>query len=366
LALTCPACGGSKGAASELVDDSGNAQTNRRQLRDDALRAARIWHQPEIPISQFDFAANPPGGFAPSDEVSCRFTVQKLNGLTPKFHCQLPDGRILKVKYGEQNAELQAEVAGTRLLKSLGFAADDMFTVRAVHCAGCPRFPFRSLQCHDRFGLRLLCFGGPTDYDRVRTFTTAVIERRLEGTVIEAFDDQGWSWYEMDKIGSGRDGSTRAEVDAFRVLAVVLAHWDNKGANQRLLCPAGRELPDGRCAEPIAMIQDLGATFGPNRVDLLNWRKVPVWSDRATCTVSMSMLPYGGATFPDRRISEAGRLLIAGLLEQLSPQQLEDLFTASRIIMYDEIDAESRDPRAWFNAFRDKVRQIRQGPPCPE
>jgi len=225
------ACGRSKAAASNLEDQSQSVQTARQRLRDDALRRARVWHQPAIPISQFDFAANPAGGFTPSDEVQCRFTVQKLSGLTPKFHCQFPDGRILKVKYGEQNAELQAEIAGTRLLKSLGFAADDVFIVRSVHCVGCPRFPFRSLQCHERVGLKVLCFGGPTDYGRVRTFTTAVIDQRMEGTVIEAFDDQGWSWYELDAIDPARGGSSPAEVDALRLMAIVLAHWDNKGAN---------------------------------------------------------------------------------------------------------------------------------------
>jgi hypothetical protein len=241
-----------------------------------------------------------------------------------------------------------------------------MFVVQAVHCAGCPRFPFQSLQCHDRFGVALLCFGGPIDYDQVRTFTTTVIERRMEGTVIEAVDDQGWSWYELDTVDPARGGSSRAEVDAFRLIAILLAHWDNKGPNQRLLCPPGQALPDGRCAEPIAMIQDLGATFGPERVDLLSWRKTPVWRDRATCTISMSTQPYRGATFPERRVSEAGRVLLAGLLEQLSARQLEDLFTASRIILYDAIDAESRAAGAWVGVFLDKVKQIRQGGPCPE
>jgi hypothetical protein len=112
------------------------------------------------------------------------------------------------------------------------------------------------------------------------------------------------------------------------------------------------------------MIQDLGATFGPNRVDLPNWRSTPVWRDRATCTVSMSRLPYGGATFPDWKISEAGRLMIAGLLEQLSQKQLRDLFTASRITLYDGIDATSRNPDAWVSVFLDKVREIRAGGPC--
>ena len=293
------------------------------------------------------------------------FRRQKLSGRTQKFHCQLPDGRILKVKYGERNAELQAEVAGTRLLQALGFSADDMFVVRAVHCDGCPRFPFQSVQCSEYWHLGAICFGGPFGPRGVRTFATTVIERRLEGAVIESFDDQGWSWNELDRIDPSRGGATRAEVDALRLVAIVLGHWDNKGPNQRLICPGGRELPDGGCRAPVAMIQDLGATFGPNRVDLQSWRATPVWRDRAGCTVSMSTLPYGGATFPERQISEAGRLMIAGLLGQLSRNQLKELFTASRMTVYDGIDAASRNPDAWVRGFLDKVREIREGGPCP-
>jgi hypothetical protein len=354
----------SKPAMPNPPDESG-ATASAARLREDLLAAARVWSKPPIPISRFDFVANPPGGFERTDQVSCRFTIQELNGATPKFHCQLPDGRILKVKYGRQNAELEAEVAGTRLLRALGFSADEMFNVRAVRCAGCPRFPFPSLICRERLGVDLLCFGGAIDYDRVRTFTSAVIERRLEGHAIEAFDGQGWSWYELDRIDPARGGSSRAEIDALRLMAVFLAHWDNKGPNQRLLCPQGRELSNGGCAAPVAMIQDLGATFGPRAVDLPNWRAAPIWKDRATCTVSMTALPYGGATFSDQRISEAGRLMIAELLEQLSTRQLEDLFTASGIVSYDAIDAEARAPAGWVRAFRDKVRTIRDGGPCP-
>jgi hypothetical protein len=366
VAVASWGCRGSNAGPSHHVDQSHMVHTAGERVREEALAAAHVWSQPAVPIPQFDFAANPQGDYTPSDEVSCRFTVQKVSGGTPKFHCQLPDGRILKIKYGRQNAEVRAEVAGTRLLRALGFNADDMFVVRAVHCAGCPRFPFQSLECNERFGAAWLCFGDPTDYDDVRTFTTAVIERRMDGTVIEAFDEQGWSWYELDRIDPARKGSSRAEVDAFRLLAIILAHWDNKGPNQRLLCPPGRDLPGGRCAAPIAMIQDLGATFGPNSVDLPNWRASPVWRDRATCTISMKTLPYAGATFPDQRISEAGRLMIAGLLDQLSTSQLTELFTASRIILYDQIDAGARDAAAWVSVFVDKVQQIREGAPCPQ
>lgn len=363
LAIACAGCAESTSVTA--AEEQSAVTPAKARARDEALAAARVWAAPRVPVSRFDFASNPENGFEISDEVSCRFVVQKLSGRTQKFHCQLPDGRILKIKYGEQNAELQAEVAGTRLLRALGFSADDMFVVRAVRCDGCPRFPFQSLQCNEVFNLEWLCFDGPFAGRASRTFTTAVVERRLEGTVIESFDGQGWSWFELDRIDPSRGGASRAEIDALRLLAAVLAHWDNKGENQRLICPSGRELTDGGCASPIAMIQDLGATFGPNRVDLRNWQATPVWRDRAACTVSMRPLPYGGATFPDRQISEAGRLMLAGLLEQLSRKQLKDLFTASRMTHFDGIAAESRNPDAWVKAFLDKVQQIRQGGPCP-
>ena len=362
LTLATASCGGSTTATA--AEEESPAVAAKVRLREEALASARVWTAPPVPVSQFAFAANPSKEFSISDEVSCHFVVQTLSGRTQKFHCQLPDGRVLKIKYGAQNAELQAEVAGTRLLRALGFAADDMFVVRGVRCDGCPRFPFQSLQCHEWLALDSICFDGPLGAHGVRTFAAAVVEERFAGEIIEAFDDQGWSWYELDKIDPSRGGATRAQLDALRLLAVFLAHWDNKGPNQRLICPSGNELPNGSCRAPVAIIQDLGATFGPLRVDLPSWRAAPIWRDRATCTVSMAKMPYGGATFPERQISEAGRVMLAGLLEQLSPEQLRDLFTASRMTEYDAIDAESHDPDAWVSVFRDKVKQIRQGEAC--
>ncbi len=362
VALLSLALAGSVACGGEGAAGAGDAA--RMRIRDDALARARVWQQPATPISKFDFTANPPDGFATTDDVACEFTVQKLTGRTPKFHCKVPDGRILKVKYGSNNAELQAEIAGTRLLHALGFPADDMFVVHSIQCAGCPALPFEALRCNEKIGIDPVCFIGAMDARRVRVMTPVVVERRLPGTIIEGREDQGWSWFELDRIDPARGGSPRAEVDALRLLAVVLAHWDNKGPNQRLICPEGKELPDGGCSEPVAMIQDLGATFGPDRVDLQNWRQTAVWRDRGTCAVSMKSLPYGGATFEDRRISEQGRLLLAGLLDQIADRQLTDLFTAARFVEFDGIIAEARNPRAWANAFREKVRAVKEGGPC--
>lgn len=370
--LSAAACRGGvsareqSGASDAAIAQAQQTRQRRAWLRDEALRAARVWHAPLVPVADVDFTANPPGagGFLPSDEVSCRFVIRKPSGTTPKFHCELADGRTVKVKYG-RNAELHAEVAATRLLYALGFTADRMYVVRSVRCTGCPRFPFHALKCAAVTGLERLCVGRPSDQEAVTTFDTAVVESPLVGEAIEDDENSGWSWLELDRIDPARGGSSRREVDALRLLALLVGHWDNKAANQRLICPSGREQPDGRCTEPLAMIQDLGATFGPLKLDLHNWQATPVWTDRRTCTVSMRSMPYRGATFPDRQISEGGRVLLASLLQQMTDSQLTDLFTASRVVMFDQISAEGRDATAWARTFRQKVKEISEGDACP-
>ena len=336
-------------------------------MRDAALASARVWLPPAVPIADADLTGNPKGpGYIDEDsDVECRFSVTEVSGTTPKFYCELSGGELVKLKYGALNPELHAEVAASRLLTALGFLADRMFVVRRVRCAGCPTFPFQSLRCYSRFGLHSACFPGGVDYSRVVEFDVAVLERKVPGRVIEAEPDQGWAWFELDRIDQGRGGSSPAEVDAFRLMAVLLAHWDNKSPNQRLICPTSADRPDGSCAEPLAIMQDLGATFGPLKIDLHNWRRGQMWKDGASCTVSMEHMPWAGGTFPERRISEGGRLMLLGLLEQLSDRQLLDLFTASRVITHDQYSSAARRPESWARAFRDKVAQIRAAGPCP-
>jgi hypothetical protein len=334
--------------------------------RDRALASARVWREPAMPIARVDFSANPPNGWRPDDDVACRFVAEPVSGTTPKFDCKLPDGEVVKVKYGKANEEIYSEVAASRLLTALGFGADQMFVVRSVQCDGCPRAPFLALRCLARTGVAWPCFLGGPDYGSVRSVPHAVIERRMPGRVIEVTDGQGWAWFELDNVDPGRGGSTRRETDALRLMAVLLSHWDNKSANQRLVCLPEGQRPDGSCATPFAFMQDLGAEFGPRKVDLLSWRRTPVWADAKTCRVSMRRLPWGGGTFPDAHISEEGRRFLLGLLDQLTQPQLEALFTASRITSLESAHYESRLPGAWARAFLDKVRQVRDAGPCPQ
>ena len=338
------------------------------EMRELLLASARVWEAPAAAPGDAELDRNPdgPGRFDENSEVDCRLAVEEVGGLTPKFNCQLPDGSIVKVKYGYANAELRAEVAATRLLTALGFPADRMYVVGRVRCAGCPRFPFRALRCLAATGLQWPCFPAGIDFTRSRAFDPVVIERRLEGRRIEAFPGQGWAWYELGKIDAGRGGSPPAHVDGLKILAAFIAHWDNKAENQRLICPPGADTPEGGCTKPIAMLQDVGATFGPGKLDLHNWRRTPVWTAPQTCTLSMEHLPWGGATFPVQQVSEAGRQFILQLLEQLSREQIETLFTASRATTFEGVSADSRNATNWGNVFMDKVDQIRKAGPCPK
>ena len=359
LLLTLAAAAGC--TAPPVAGEAGGAPA---AIRGEALASARVWQAPATPVAHANLRDNPPGAaFSPDEDLACRFTRREVGGTTPKFYCELPGGEVVKIKYGAGNPELPAEVAATRLLTALGFWSDQMFVVRSVRCEGCPAFPFKALRCAQSTGLESLCYAGASS-DSTVTFPFAVVERRLDGRIIEASEDQGWGWYELSSVDAARGGSTRAEVDALRLMAVFLAHWDNKAANQRLVCPEGADRPDGGCDRPLAIMQDLGATFGPLKMDLHHWRTGRIWKDAASCTVSMEQMPWGGATFPERRISEDGRQLLLGLLAQLSDGQLRDLFEGSRGTAVSQFNAEAASVAAWVEAFKSRVQQIRDAGPC--
>lgn len=333
--------------------------------REAALSGARVWVGPKVPIAAADFGVNPPGadGFDVAADISCTFLLKVTSGATPKFYCTLPNGDTVKVKYGEPNGEIPSEIVSTRLISGLGFPADRMYRVHSVRCLGCPPLPKIALQCVKKGGPEAVCLQGASP-DRAVTFEHVAIERPFDGRKIEAEDDQGWSFHELDRIDPAAGGSSRAHVDGLRLIAVLLAHWDNKGPNQRLVCPPASDRDDGSCAAPLAMLQDLGAALGPNRMDLHNWRQLPMWVDASACRVSMKTLPFEGATFPDHRISEEGRQFALSLLRPLTAPQLTRLFDASGVTTFPHVLAEARRPEPWVAAFLAKVEQIGAAGPC--
>ena len=335
---------------------------------DDALRRARVWEEPAIPIEQAKLDRNPEGAhsFATDEVVECRFKPGGIAGSTPKFECELAGGEHVKIKYGRSNPEVYTEVAATRLLAALGFPADRMYVVKRVRCYGCPADPFPALECvnHLDDGAPMEdCFPA-LDFSRYQDFDDAVIERPIKGRRIETRNLRGWTWEELKFVDAVQGGSPRAELDAFRLLAVMLGHWDNKGKNQRLLCRGEKKEEDG-CDQPLAMVQDLGATFGPLKLDLARWSQTKIWAEPASCKVSMKRMPFGGSTFPDAYISEEGRQFLASRLGRLSAAQIRALFEGARIARYPHKRASARNVDNWVRAFQAKVHAIVDHRPCP-
>lgn len=318
--------------------------------RNEALSRARVFRDEPFNAATIDFAADPNQGVADPTLTSCKYKPDETSGTTPKFDCELPSGEKIKVKYG-WTQEIPSETAAARLLHALGFGADSVSRVDMVRCYGCPIQPF-----HTRALLEMLNLDGYADkhigYSAHRDFKNVSVERNLDGEAIEVGYERGWAFYELEKIDPSHGGATRAEVDALRLMAIFLHHWDNKSSNQRLTCPDAKTAD---CQHPLAMIQDVGSEFGPKKVEIDNWRGTPVWRDSANCVVSMKGMPYNGGTFEDVAISEGGRRLLAERLRQLSAKQIETLFTAAGL----------EDVPAWTAAFQDRVRQIAERPACP-
>jgi hypothetical protein len=325
-----------------------------------------------------------------------------MGGKTPKFTCRTPDGRSIRVKYfsgdpEKGNREVFAEVVATRLFWALGFPADRVYPI-TVNCQDCPADPMHGT--------------GP----RAARKYLGVTEPHFAGELILSHSnpDQGWKFGEVEGAIAGLpDGPDKArrrtEFDALSLLASFIQHGDRKAPNQRLAClgdldeSAGdvHSLDDNdaalavaalferrgasACRASVALIQDLGATFGSsgfrttqsNKVRLSAWAKRPVFlppppgtltaRGPAACRGDITAAFDAGTDAGESPvISEAGRELLARLLGSLTDAHIRALFEAGRIDQLGE-PAEWRDPGtkqtysgvdAWVAAFKHKRKEI--------
>ena len=320
--------------------------------------------QPDIAALDLSLSPNDPKPIDPTDPIECQFVPRPIKATTPKFDCRLPNGDIVKVKYGA-TPERPGEVAATRLLAALGFGADHVTMASKLTCTGCPPFPFHVRLFADWFYASPLLEAIRNEKGK-REFRWVSVERKMAGRAIEVEHHEGWDWDELTLVDAAKGGATKTELDAFRLMAVFLSHWDNKAANQRLVCEKGDggADPQAPCRSPLLIMQDVGATFGPTKVQHDQWAAAPIWADPIQCVVSLEKMPYKGGRFEPVQISESGRALLAGKLSQLSEKQLRALFQSARFP-----DAESGgvtgDVDAWIKTFQKKVQQIANRPACP-
>ncbi len=168
---------GAMGPSASSRIDPGPRSIDRLSVleRRSILERAQVWRP--IDTARLNLISGPAAadGFPFDASAACdyHFPDKPLSGVTPKFECALrPGGKdVVKVKYGETNGEVYAEVAGSRLFWALGFVVDRMYPV-SVLCRNCPPDPFKE---------------GKEDWDfgksakgATRRYGTAVIERDVE------------------------------------------------------------------------------------------------------------------------------------------------------------------------------------------
>jgi hypothetical protein len=281
------------------------------------------------------------------ETVLCDYVDKNLAGHSPKFVC-LSQGDELKVKFGGGNAEVYAEVAATRLLWALGFGADRMYPVRVI-CRGCP----------DNLT-------GIVRSDGSRLFDPAAIERKMPGK--EFKPDASWAWSELDNVQEARGGAPAAHRDALKLVAVFLQHTDSKPEQQRIECLEDDTRTASTCTQPLMMINDVGLTFGganmvnanSKGMNLAAWASTPIWKGDRGCVGNLSKSATG--TLKDPAIGESGRAFLAGVLTQLSDDQITALFEVSRVTLRlrnpEDVRSGFATVAEWVSVFKRKRAEI--------
>jgi hypothetical protein len=200
-------------------------------------------------------------------------------------------------------------------------------------------------------------------------------------------DEEGWSWKELDTA----NGRPTYERDGLKLLGAFIQHSDNKPPQQRLVCDkvdvdTKTQPYTTTCDKSVMLVQDVGATFGTGgaftsndsaKMNLKGWSNQKLWSKVGTdgspkqcqAILHKSLTAKDGLDNP--QISEEGRRFDAGLMCQLTDQQILDLFKASRASAMPEyhnkdgsfktgVDEASVEQQ-WVQAFKNKREQLAAG-----
>lgn len=372
-----------------IAADGLTLPTPTSKERIEYLRRARVWEPTDV--SSKDLYNGPQGELklAVDQEVTCDFVPKPLSGLTEKFLCRLEDGRIVKVKYdeGTRFKEVFGEVLGTRLFWALGFHADRMLPVR-VTCRDCPRQPWKYVKARKNnrsLDERGLIRSLPPEAEiGTYTFDPAVMEEKLDAEPIEERKNEGWSWKSLQLVDEDQGGASKAELDALKLLNAFVQNADNKSKQNILACPRSELLKDEAgsvtCRHPILYVSDLGSVFGKGgfttgyagRIDYEGWKERHVWRKSKTCKARLASIGwiFRTSTLRDPVISEAGRMLLAKQLDELSDTQIADLFRAARIERLHQTISDGSSGRRevtledWVELFKMKRDEITRHPGC--
>lgn len=273
-----------------------------------------LWNEPDIASENLFYGV---GGAAHAPHGPFTFLKEDPKGTNPKFYVRDPGGVKWKVKMG---AEAQPETAASRFVWAVGYHADQDYFVPELHVLGLK---------HLHRGQDLIEHGGI-----------------VRGVRLKRDQDQkkagGWNWRDNRFAGT-------KQMDGLRVMMALINNWDLKDINN-----AVRNVKqDGGGVQQEFLVSDLGASFGTTGIGLSHdaskgnveaYEKSPFITNVGPETVSFAVPSHPAALqvfdTPDfisrvdiewigQNIPLAHVRWIAGLLGQLSDQQIRDAFRAA-------------------------------------
>lgn len=275
----------------------------------------QLWRQPDIPSENLFYG---PGGQEHQPRGPFVFEKEDLEGTNPKFDVRDADGVKWKVKLG---AEAHPETAASRFVWAVGYYADEDYFLDQIQVVGLPK--------HLHRGQDKIEHGGVMRDVRLKRQQS---EKKVGG----------WNWRDNRFVGT-------RELDGLRVMMAMIDNWDLKDENN-----AVRDIQKpGDGVEREFLVSDLGASFGTtgrkisheaSKGNLDAYKKADFITDVQPNSVSFAVpsrpeailvldvpeyasrvgMEWIGKDIPIQNVR-----WIAGLLGQLSDQQIRDAFRAA-------------------------------------
>src|SRR5688500_9536550 len=238
-----------------------------------AEQTAKVYRAPDPgydPVLGYNPAIGPRRG---APEVDSNGRAKPINcvankdespgaGTTPKFHCSVAGvtdehGNLVRYKIkphfkgqsrDKRNGEIYGEFLSSRFSQALGFFADDSW-VADVTCPDCEKSLTRGFQ-----GASFSPFQPAAGVELPLAKGIDVnCNNKDSGSLAEA----------LQKLQ--QNGSSRAEVDAFKLWLAFIDHGDTKTDNHKFACLKSTRKGDTRICEPgqaVFYVGDMGSTFG--------------------------------------------------------------------------------------------------------
>lgn len=258
------------------------------------------------------------GGEAHQPHGPFTFEKEDMEGTNPKFDVRDADGVKWKIKLG---AEARPETVASRFVWAVGYHADEDYFVPEAQVLGLPDHVHRGGDMIERGGI----------------MRNVRLKRQKGEKKVGS-----WNWRD------NRFAGTR-ELDGLRVMMAVIDNWDLKDENNAVR----DEKQDGGGTERVFLVSDLGASFGTtgrkisheaSKGNLEAYKKAkfitevrPESVDFAVPSHPELLLVFDTPEFVDRMglrwigkdIPRENVRWIAGLLSQLSDQQIRDAFRSA-------------------------------------